>query len=128
MNYKHDIIKERFDILIDTPNETKKVEFELDHNAEFMFGVTVTSNNEEQLYYRGSQKMQLNDQELFPEDFESKLLMSGLAVSPNNRMVKVGDVKTGNNKIEIWFKDENYPNLKFTPYRVSYYFFSKVCK
>ena len=126
MNYKHDIIKERFDIQIDTPNDIKKVEWELDPNAEIMFGITVTSDQEEQLYYRGSQKIRLNDQELFPEDFESKLLMSGLSVSPNHRMVKIGDVKSGNNRVEVWFKDQDHPNLKFSPYKVSFYLFSKV--
>lgn len=126
MNYKHDIIKERFDIQIDNPNEIKKVQWELDPNADIMFGLTVTSDQEEQLYYRGSQKIRLNDQELFPEDFESKLLMSGLSVSPNHRMVKIGDVKTGNRRVEVWFKDQNYSSLKFRPYRVSFYLFSKV--
>ena len=70
--------------------------------------------------------MQVNDQELFPEDFESKLLMTGLGVSPNERMVKVGLVESGNGLVEIWFKDEDHPAVKFVPYRVTFYFFSKV--
>ena len=126
MSYKHTIIKERYDIQINTANEVKKGEFELDSNANFLFGLTVTSDKEDSLYYRGSQKIQLNDQELFPEDFESKLLMSGLAVTPNNRMVRTGLVKRGNGKIEIWFKDIDHAATSFAPYRVSFYFFSKV--
>lgn len=126
MSYKHNIIKERFDILIDNANEVKKAEWELDKNADFLYGVAVTSDKEEHLYYRGSQKLQVNDQELFPEDFESKLLMTGLSVAPNNRMIKVGIVKTGNGLVEVWFKDTNHPKVSFTPYRVSFYFFSKA--
>lgn len=126
MNYKHNILKERFDILIDIPDKVVKGEWELDRNANILFGVAVTSDQEEQIYYRGSQKIQINDHELFPEDFESKLLMTGLSVSPNNRMVKLGNVKTGNNRVEVWFKDQNHPKVKFTPYRVTFYFFSKV--
>ncbi len=126
MSYKHNIIKERLDIQIDEANKVKKAEFLLDSNADFLYGIAITSEKEDNLYYRGSQKIQLNDQELFPEDFESKLLMAGLAVSPNDRMVKTGLVKRGNGKIEIWFKDSDHSSLPFSPYRVTYYFFSKV--
>ena len=126
MSYKHNIIKERYDLEITTANEVKKGTFDLDSNADFLFGIAITSDKEDQLYHRGSQKIQINDQELFPEDFESKLLMSGLGVSPNERVVKTGLVKAGNKKIEIWFKDSNHPNANFSAYRVSFYFFSKV--
>lgn len=126
MSYKHDIIKERFDLQITNANEVKKGEFELDKNADILFGVAITSDKEDHLYYRGSQKMQINDQELFPEDFESKLLMSGLSVSPNDRMVNLGVIKTGNGRVEVWFKDSNNTNVRFSPYRVTFYFFSKV--
>lgn len=126
MNYKHNIIKERFDLKVTSANQVFKEEYELDKNAEYLFGIAITSDNEENLFYRGSQKMQLNDQELFPEDFESKLLMSGLSVSPNHRMVKIGFVKTGNGRVEVWYKDTDHPKALFAPYRISFYFFSKV--
>ena len=125
MSYKHNYIKERFDIQVNNPNETIKKEWELDKNADILIGVGITSDNEEQVYYRGSQKIQMNDSELFPEEFESKLLMSGLAVPPNQRMIKVGMVKTGNGLVEVWYKDTNHPSSKFAPYRVTFYFFSK---
>ena len=111
---------------ITTANEVKKGEWELDKNADLLFGVAITSDKEDLLYYRGSQKMQINDQELFPEDFESKLLMTGLSVSPNDRMVNLGIIESGNGKVEVWFKDTNHSNTRFTPYRVTFYFFSKV--
>jgi len=126
MSYKHNILKERFDLIIDTPSAVKKAEWELDKNADKLFGIMVTSDNETHLYYRGSQKIQINDQELFPEDFESKLLMSGLGVAPNNRVVRIGYVNTGNNKVEVWFKDTPHPSAPFAAYRVTFYFFSQV--
>ena len=129
MSYKHNILKERFDIIVDAPNKTVKGEWELDRNADVLFGVAITSDNEEMVYYRGTQKMQVNDQELFPEEFESKLLMSGLGVSPNHRMVKIGKVDTGNNRVEVWYTDQDHPKTRFIPYRVTFYFFSDVdCK
>lgn len=126
MSYKHNIIKERFDLLITRQNATTKGEFELDRNAEFLYGVAVSSDNDELVYHRGSQKIQLNDQELFPDQFESKMLMSGLSVPPNQRMARVGMVRKGNGRIDVWFTDEDHPAAQFTPYRVSFYFFSKV--
>lgn len=126
MSYKHNILKERFDIEVTASGETVKGEWELDRHADVTFGVAITSDSEEMIYYRGSQKMQINDRELFPEDFESKLLMTGLSVAPNQRMAKVGNVETGNKRVEVWYKDQNHPKAPFSPYRVSFYFFSRV--
>ncbi len=125
MGYKHNIIKERFDLQVESQDQTIKKEWELDKNAEILLGVAVTSDYDELLYYRGTQQMQINDQELFPEDFESKLLMTGLNVAPNDRMVKVGRIDSGNGLVEVRFKDVTHPKIKFQPYRVSFYFFSK---
>lgn len=126
MSYKHNIIKERFDLAITSANETYKGQWELDKYADILYGVVVTSDSEESLYYRGTQKVQLNDQELFPEGFESKLLMAGLSVPPNDRMVKTGVHPTGNGRIEVWYTDKDHSQRSFVPYRVSFYFFSKV--
>ncbi|MGV6861007.1 MAG: hypothetical protein ACWA41_04500 [Putridiphycobacter sp.] len=128
MKYKHNIIKERFDLKVTAPNQVFKAEFELDKNANFVIGIGLTSDRDDLLFYRGSQKIQLNDQELFPENFESRLLMSGINVAPNDRMVKLGSIEAGNGKLEVWFKDENHLNTKFTPYRVTIYTFALVEK
>lgn len=128
MKYKHNIIKERFDLKVTAPNQVFKAEFELDKNANFVIGIGLTSDRDDLLFYRGSQKIQLNDQELFPENFESRLLMSGINVAPNDRMVKLGSIEAGNGKLEVWFKDENHSNTKFIPYRVTIYTFALVEK
>lgn len=125
MSYKHNIIKERFDLTITGEGEVKKGEFQLDSNADVVYGIALTSNFEELLYYRGSQKIQVNDQELFPENFESKLLMSGLSVPPNQRVAKVGLIESGNGKVEVWFKDTESDKAAFEQYTVSIYIFSK---
>jgi hypothetical protein len=126
MSYKNDIIKERFDIEVSAANQVFKGEFELDKNAGNLFGLVVTGDDEFSLFYRGSQKILVNDTELFPEDFESKLLMTSLAVSPNDRMIRVGCVPVGNGRVDVWYKDTDHPLKPFAPYRVSLYFFSKV--
>ena len=128
MSYKHNIIKERFDLKVTESNQTFKAEFELDKNANYVIGLAITSDRDDLLFYRGTQKIQLNDKELFPENFESRLLMSGINVSPNNRMIKVGALDAGNGRLEVWFKDQDHANAKFTPYRVTIYTFSLVDK
>lgn len=126
MSFKHNIIKERLDIAINAPDRVEKAEFQLDSNATHLYGIALTSDNESQLFYRGSQKIQVNDRELFPEDFESKLLMTSLSVSPNQRMVRTGLIERGNGKVEVWYKDTNHSSATFTPYRVTVYLFSKA--
>lgn len=122
--YKHNIIKERFDLKVTQADQTFKEEFELDKNARIVRGILLTSDHDELLFFRGSQKMQLNDQELFPEGFESRLLMAGLNVSPDERAIDVGNIESGNGRLEVWFTDTHHPNSRFTPYRVSIYVFS----
>ena len=124
MGYKFGVIKERFDIQVTSANTVTKGEFELDKNALRVMGFAITSDRDDLVFYRGSQKIQLNDNELFPEDFESKLLMTGLNVPPNDRMIKIGNVESGNRRLEVWFKDSDTASVPFTPYRVSIYVFS----
>ena len=126
MNFKHNLIKERFDINVTSSGSVFKGEFELDKNANYLIGIAITSDHDDLLFYRGSQKILLNDMELFPEDFESRLLLSGLNVAPDERMITLGTLPTGNGKLDIAFKDFENPETTFTPYRVSFYAFSIV--
>ena len=78
------------------------------------------------MFYRGTQKIQINDKEIIPEDFESKLLMAGINTIPDDRMIDLGDLPSGNQKLEVWYKDEDHEMADFTSYRVSIYVFSKI--
>lgn len=120
---KLQIIKERFDLQA-TEGGTTKAQFELDKNAKFLIGIAITSDLDAKLYFRGSQKIQINDKELFPENYESKLLLSGLNVAPDERMVDLGVVPTGNGKLDVWFTDTKHAEVPFAPYRVSVYTYS----
>jgi hypothetical protein len=50
--------------------------------------------------------------------------MAGLNVAPDERAISIGNVETGNGRLEVLFKDQNHSNTRFTPYRVSIYTFS----
>jgi len=127
MSYKNHLIKERFDLQITAEDESFKGEFELDKNAKYLLGIIVTSDRDDLLFYRGSQKIQLNDTELFPEGFESKLLMSGLNVAPDDRMITLGELPTGNGRLDVLYTDKSHMfATSWAPYRLTIYTFSVV--
>lgn len=114
------IIK-RFDVAITQQNVIHSKTFELDKTITAIHGLLVTADRDDLLYYRGSQKIEINKQEIFPEGYESKLLMSGINVSPNERFYNLGGLQPGNGKVTVEFKDNNHTTAAFDTYRVSLY-------
>lgn len=113
--------KKRFDIKITQANSTVSDTFELDKNIVKVHGVLVTSDKDDLLYYRGTQKIEINKEEFFPENYESKLLMSGINVAPKQRYYDLGGVPPGNGRVQITYKDLDDGRTAFVPYRVSLY-------
>ncbi len=124
MSYKNNSIKERFDLFITAAGETVKTTVDLDKNASVVTGIAITSNDENLLHARGTQGIRINDTEVLPENYESKLIMTGLNVSPNARMIDLSDFPAGNRRVEIQFTDVENAAVGFSPYRVSFYFYS----
>jgi hypothetical protein len=114
-------IKKRYDLDVTAQNAVTSKTFELDKNVEKVHSVLFTSDRDDLMYYRGSGKVELNSVEIFPEGYETKLLMSGLNVSPNERYYNLGGVAPGNFKLKVEYKDTPDSRLAFTAYRVSIY-------
>jgi hypothetical protein len=114
-------VKKRFDILVTEPNKIFSKTFELDKNIVSVTGILFTSDKDDLLYYRGSQKVEINKEEIFPENYESKLLLSGINVSPDNRYYDLGNQPAGNGTIKVEYKDTEDSRAGFVPYRVSLY-------
>ncbi|HEV8283823.1 MAG TPA: hypothetical protein VGQ09_05920 [Chitinophagaceae bacterium] len=114
-------VKKRFDLAIAGANAVTSQTFELDKSITAIHGVLFTSDRDDLMYYRGSQKLEINQEEIFPENYESKLLMTGLNVSPNERYYKINAMPPGNGKVKIEYKDSNDDRLPFAAYRVSIY-------
>lgn len=84
--------------------ETKK--FELDKNIRRVLGLQVSSDRPDLLFYRGSQQITIGGDELFPEGFESRLLMSGIQVPPAGRFYPLGDAFTPRtSEVRVQFRD-----------------------
>lgn len=114
-------IKKRFNIPITDENATVSKTFELDKTIVAVKGVLVTADKDDLLYYRGTQKIELNSQEYFPEDYESKLLMSGINVPPKQRYYDLGNANPGNGQLKVTYTDTDDGRTDFEEYRVSVY-------
>jgi hypothetical protein len=114
-------VKKRYDIDVTAANALHTKTFELDKTVEKVHGILFTSDRDDLTYYRGSGKVEINSDEIFPEGYETKLLMSGLNVSPNDRYYNLGGVLPGNFKVKVEYKDTADARLQFVPYRVSIY-------
>jgi len=114
-------IKKRFDFIVREAKINVKEQFELDKNVTKITGLLLTSDREDLLYHRGSQKIEINNEELFPEKYESKLLLSGLNVAPNHRYYTLNNTATGNRLLKIDYQDTDDGRSYFSVYRVSIY-------
>ncbi|MCU0435430.1 MAG: hypothetical protein MUC87_18375 [Bacteroidia bacterium] len=115
------IVYKRFDIQIDSPEQTYNRDFELDKDIQTINGIALTSNYDEMLYYRGEQGLLINGAEYFPDNYESKLLMSGINTPVDKRYYTLENAPVLNGKIKIVYTDSDNSNAPFTPYRVSLY-------
>ncbi len=111
-------IYKRFDLQVTTPNQGVSKSFELDKNIVAVKGLYLTADRRDQLYFRGSQRIEINKDELFPEDYLSEMLMSGLNVPVNQRYYDLGNIDPGNKIVKMDFKDSNTV-IGFFPYTVS---------
>jgi hypothetical protein len=114
-------IRKRFDIKIQEQGNTVSEKFELEKTAKRITGLVLTSDREDLMFFRGEQKVEINGKEYFPEDYESKLLMTSLNVPTNNRFYDLKNAETGSGIINLSYKDHNHLQAPFTPYRVSLY-------
>lgn len=114
-------IKKRFDLSIDQANKSYTKSFELDKTIIAIKGILITSDKDDLLYFRGSQKIEINKEEYFPENYESKLLMSGINVPPKSRYYDLGTVAPGNGIVKLDYTDKDDGRTTFAAYRVSLY-------
>ncbi len=114
-------VKKRYDIQVTSANQTFTQTFELDKNIQVIKGLLFTSDKDDLLYYRGTQRVEINNKEYFPDNYESKLFMSGINVSPATRYYPLANVNPGNGMVKISYQDKDDGRSVFTPYRVSLY-------
>lgn len=114
------LVDKIFSFLVEADGARINKKFDLDKNVKLVRGIMLSSDRPNLLFYRGSQRIEISGDEIFPEDFESKILMSGLAVAPDQKYKTLGNgVIAGNGEFKINYKDTNNPNAPFAGgYRV----------
>jgi len=88
--------------------------WELPKQTKAVKGIQILSDYPDKLYYRGSQRIEINGEELFPEGFHSRLLMASLAVAPRERFFDLGAVTPGDLSVKVRFKDQNHSKAAFS--------------
>jgi hypothetical protein len=113
-------IHKTFSFKVETPGTNYNKKFDLDKNVRVVLGLLMSADDPKKLFFRGSQRIEISGDELYPEDYESKLLMSGISVSPNDKYINLGNgVISGNGEVKILYKDTESVYAQFEPYRVS---------
>ena len=62
-----------YTFLVDADGQPVSKKFDLDKNVKVVHGIMMSSDRPNLLFYRGSQRIELSGEELYPEDFESKI-------------------------------------------------------
>lgn len=127
MSHRSKILKEWVDVFVTPANQTFKESFEVDKHASKIIGIAISTNIDGMPYFRGSQRIAISEKEIYPEGYESKMLMQGLNVPVKERIIPLGEeLEPGNRKIEIDYKDEDHPAIAFSAYRIRLYVYSRI--
>lgn len=114
------VIEKIFSFSVTTAEVPVSKKFDLDKNVKIVRGILLSSDQPNLLFYRGTQRIEISGDEIFPEDYESKILMSGLSVPPDQKFRTLGDgVAAGNGEVKIQFKDVANANAVFASYQVN---------
>lgn len=87
--------------------------FKLPKHTKYVKGIQLLSDYPDRLYYRGKQRIEIGGEELFPDGFESKILMSSLSVAPRERFFALGDVLPGDLSVKLRFEDTDHSKADF---------------
>ena len=94
-------------------------EFKLDRNTESVEGVYLTTDNEEEIFNL-QQRLEINQNEILPQNFEARLLYTYASVGTNDRIWDLNSEPAGNQNVKITCFDAS--TTAFAPYKVKYTF------
>ena len=113
------LIYKWFLINVTAPDAVYTVSYELDKTIGFVTGIALDSNRERLLVQRGSQKIEINRQEIVPEGFLSKRLYHLPSIESHKRFLRRGGkIPVGNGVVKVDYKDTSDALAQFEPYWV----------
>jgi hypothetical protein len=106
---------------VTTAGQSISPEFDLEKNVKDVVGIALSADLRDLLFYSGTQRIDIGGIEIFPEGYESNLLMAGITVKPNDKFHTFSPaLSPGNGKIKLYFVDKTNPAIiTFRPYRVT---------
>jgi hypothetical protein len=113
---------QRFTIAVTGADASYKKEFDFEVDTHKVLSVQCTASSPDKAYFRGTQRIEINNDELYPDGYESKLLMSNSGVAPDQRFVALGEIDPGNRKLKITYQDAAHTLSAFAAYTVTYVF------
>lgn len=102
-----------FTFKVDKPGITSVDGLEFSKHTKSVVGLQLTSDYPDRLYHRGSQRIEIGGEEIFPDGFDSKLLMSSISVAPNERFFSLGEVLPGDLSLKIRYNDRDHSAAPF---------------
>ncbi len=106
-----------FDIQVTEADKTYSVTYELDKTVAYITGIGLDTNREKLMYQRGTQKIEINRQEIVPEGFLSKRLYHLPTIEAHKRFLRRGDkIPAGNGIVKVDYKDTTDALAPFEPY------------
>lgn len=108
-----------FTIYVTEAGQRVTEEFEFNLDAYTLHGIQVTSDFEDLVFYRGTVGLYLGGFEIAPEEYDAKLLLSGLNVATGDRPQPTS-LDVGNNRFEVKYTDTEHPYAAFRPYKVKF--------
>ncbi len=114
------VVKEKpFSFIVSSSGEVVTKQFSLDKNVVKVLALAISADYPQLLFYRGTQKIEINGEELYEEAHESKMLMRGLVEKKFTDFAE--GVFPGNGEVKILYRDTPNTNAAFVPYKVTLY-------
>jgi hypothetical protein len=102
-------IRKVFTFLVNEANKAySPLNWELNRKTIAVKAIQLSSDYPDKLYYRGAQRIEIGGDEIFPEGFDSKFLMSSVSVGPHERFFQLGDVLPGDLSVKVRYEDKDH--------------------
>ena len=111
-----------FTLSVTQEGEKVTDEFELFYTGEKaeLWGLALSSDQEQMPFYRGTIEIRLNSNEVIPEHYDARLLQSGINVSPGERF-QFTKLPVGNGTLDVRYQDVKTAFQRFSPYTLKLY-------
>lgn len=123
MSQKRGIKYQRISLLVSAAGaEVSTQNVDTDKSYKRVRGIQMTSTDATAIDGGTFKKFEIDNKEVYPEGFETKLITCGVDVAPNDRFDRDIDERAEGTKVNITYKDGSVAGTVY-PYNVSIYLY-----